>query len=286
MPLTYVVEHLNRCLTERHPASILASNSGLLYEGQRLSARINGIRIEPVQIPVYRTDGLALFAQDTRLAIRGRDSAPLNAPSLYLQAWDHHDVMYLDRLLRTLHALHHVSLHDGNAQAGRLILDVHPRHLQAVPAHHGLVFEQLLGHLGLRPEAIILRLACGRLAPSAQLRRAIENFAGRGYGLMLQVADVECDSLAQVRALGVSILSVNARALSHDLAGWTREARRLGLLTLVEDSGGSVDRGQARDLGIALIEGDGRFGADPRAVSRQVGRLHPPQCDDTLKLLL
>jgi len=283
MPLTYLVEHLNQRLQALHPDALLAGGSHIVYRDQTVLVNINGLSVTPVQSRVFKVKPPALIARESRLLIRNRAGEHLPQPLLYLQAWNSADIIFLDRLLRTLHSLHHVNQAADGLPQERLILDVHPRHLAAVPSGHGLVFEGLLQRLGLSPEQIILRLTPPAVADQEGFERAIENFTARGYHLMLELERPDRDWLLRGARLGIGYLALDGaleqNAEFSECGRWNELARRLGVQTLLTDVAAAATLDAAIALGFELVEGPALMAlasGDPVA-ARRVGRLvlHP-----------
>jgi hypothetical protein len=285
MPLTYLVEHLNQRLQALHPDAILAGNSRIEYRDQVVTANINGLSVTPVQSLVFKIKNPALIAKDSRLLIRNKAGETLPQQLLYLQAWNSADIIFLDRLLRTLHSLHHVNQAADGLPQDQLILDVHSRHLTSVPSGHGLVFESLLKSLGLSPEQIILRLTPPTTADQDSFGQAIENFCARGYRLLLELDRPDSEWLLHAVRLGISYIAVNGtrEQLSDfsNLVRWNDQARRLGLQTLLTDVADTQTLNAAISQGYELVEGPVLMAlskGDPVA-ARRVGRL-PLQAHD------
>lgn len=217
MPLTYVVEHLNRQLSDLHPASLIKNNSRFVYEDRKLWATVGAFHLEPRHWAVVDPASGKIVARDARLRVRDADGREHGADILYLQAWDAADVIFLDRFIRTLHALHHLDV--GNAGEESLILDVHVRHLAAVPTAHGQVFEQLLDTLGLSPRQIIFRIETDLVLSMPDVLLATRNFLECGYNLLAHCEQPDGSAVATLGAIGFRWAS-----LAPDGPGWGRSA--------------------------------------------------------------
>jgi len=280
MPLTYLVEHLNQRLRVLHPDAILASNSHIEYRDQRVTASINGLTVTPVQSLVFKVKKPVLIAKDSLLLISDKAGKSIPQQLLYLQAWNSGDIIFLDRLLRTLHSLHHVNQAIDGLPQEPLILDVHSRHLTSVPYGHGLVFESLLKSLGLSPEQMILRLNLPTAADRNSFAKAAENFRRRGYRLLLELDRPDSEWLQQAVSFGISYIAVNSFGQVRgsdcsDIAPWNDEARRLGLQTLLTDVADSAALNTAISQGYELVEGPilMAFSKDGSVAVRGVGQL-------------
>lgn len=233
MPLTQIVNYLNQYLPNIHPLAALGHKAMLRLDHGKLSAEVAGMRLLPFQLPVL-CNGRP-FARRARLTVLGPRGTRLSAEGLFLHAWEADDVIFLDRFLRTLHALYHLN---RRSEAGeRLVLDVHVRHLAAVPEQHGQWFEQLLARLGLLPGQIILRIEGSALLADAHARHAARSFAERGYRILAGGLSEENLHDSALTELGISwaapatalleqtghddrVLSAAARLRAHAIGLW------------------------------------------------------------------
>ena len=92
---------------------------------------------------------------------------------------DDEEFIYLDRLVRTLHALNYLT----KPTQGNLLLKVHNRHVLSVPSDHGLAFEEILKSCGLFPDQITLEIEIDNGDDSDRLVRAVHNYQSRGYAI-------------------------------------------------------------------------------------------------------
>lgn len=99
--------------------------------------------------------------------------------AVFVLPTDNDEFVYLDRLVRTLHALNYIT----RPTQGNLLLKVHARHVISVPSDHGLAFEEILRPCGLFPEQITLEIETDEISDTKHLVSAISNYRSRGYGI-------------------------------------------------------------------------------------------------------
>ena len=259
MPLTSVVQYFNEHLPDFHPQAQLGRDACFECLAGRVSARVAGYRLFPRQAPVLVTGTGEVFGWSGKVLIESDDGRRVSAKSLYVHAWDSEDVIFLDRFLRTLHALHHLSL--GDDRDGLLALDVHLRHVAALPERHGQVFETLLHRLGLAPCQIVLRLPGAALQGDPHVRAAALSFVRRGYGLLAARPPIADTDWALLRALGVQWVTPAAVAWQGAdyavvLGHWAQQAQDQGIGLWLDGIGSPAAVARAADLGADLIEGD------------------------------
>ncbi len=108
MPLSSGVDYYNVRLPELHPRAQLWRRSSYRLHRGVLTVQVAGFILTPYLVPVVQAATGALFGQRAKLFIRTEDGHPAPLESLYVQAWDADDAVFLDRFLRTFHALNHL----------------------------------------------------------------------------------------------------------------------------------------------------------------------------------
>ena len=259
MPLTSVVDYLNGRLSALHPRAHLRQRACYRIHRGRLTAEVAGFILLPALVPVVTAATGEVFGQRARLSVKTHDGQSVPPESLYVQAWDAEDVLYLDRFLRTFQALNY--LHQGYDGREPLTLDVHLRHLAAQPEHHSEVFEALLHHLGLRPDQVILRLDGQALHLDPHVQGAARSFTSHGYRLVAARPRIDRIDWDLLRSLGVHWVTPHHRDLETlldlgppDRCGPATQARPVGLWLDGVDSPQCL--ALARALGADLIEGE------------------------------
>lgn len=140
------------------------------------------IRLESHYLPIVearsgKTHGHAASLQAFGLSNR----QPIAAETVFVLPTDDAEFVYLDRLVRTLHALNYLT----RPIRGNLLLKVHARHVMSVPADHGLAFEEILRPCGLFPEQITLDIDVEGIEDTVHLIKAVASYRSRGYGIAI-----------------------------------------------------------------------------------------------------
>ncbi|MFC0338185.1 hypothetical protein SAMN05421848_2448 [Kushneria avicenniae] len=250
MPLTSVVAYFNQHLASFNPASSLHCQAEIHYASHHLeggiSARLGDLTLIP-DMRAIRTPGGDIMGWEGELMVQDGHQRSLRREALYLYAWDSEDIVFVDRFLRVLHALHYLhclSMAPLNALRGhdqwQLMLDVHWRHMRAVHDAHGEVFEGLLQRLGLSTRQIVLRLQAPMLIEDSHAHAAVRSFIQRGYTLLVDHLSVDDPAWSLMQSLGVCWVSPDTgRWQSHHTGQWVRhdqwvrEAHRHGLKVLL-----------------------------------------------------
>lgn len=255
MPLTYVVEHLNNELKRIHTNSRIQKSTEIKYDSNKVYAISNGFRIDPLQVPVFDVKQARTVASDTALSVLNSENKTINPNLLYLNIWDANDIIFLDRFLRTLHALNHINL--GRENKGQLILDVHIRHISSVPSQHGQVFEKLLSELGLTPSNITLRIDLNDIKDNQHARDAVQSFIDRGYQILATVNSLDEILLHDLSHLGVTWISANNLIDNHipQLKIWNLKANLLDLKTVLTEVNSNNTLNSALNIGFDIVSG-------------------------------
>jgi EAL domain-containing protein (putative c-di-GMP-specific phosphodiesterase class I) len=177
MPVEDLIRYFN--LADR-------SGEGTLYPiGERVEAWTAGFHLGSLFRPIVALANQQVVGHQALLAVRREDGTPATSEQVYKLCESQQSVVYLDRLCRTLHALNF--LDQRRHTGGYLQLSVHPRHLQAVPSQHGLVYEAILKRCGLAPEDIILEISRHDVDEQQHFAHALAAYRQRGYRLAIQL---------------------------------------------------------------------------------------------------
>ena len=238
MPLTDLVRHLNARSTAAHPGGGVP----FLAEDGCVSGQFAGRRLESHFLPIVETATGKFHGHAASLRVRGIAADPfLDFEGVFGLVRDEEDFVYLDRLIRTLHALNYLT----RPVRGNLLLRVHPRHVLGVAGNHGLAFEEILRPCGLVPDQITLELDVASIREEERFLRAVANYRARGYGIALSGvwASPGLEWVAKIRPdivrLGPDLVDPGT-----PLGAVTEPLHALGVRTLMEGaSTGRTDAG-------------------------------------------
>ena len=240
MPLTDLVRYFN--------LADAAGESTLYLEGERAAAWHMGLRLGSLFQPIVDLQRERVVGHRASLSARRADGTPVSSEAAYALCETGEAVVHFDRLCRTLHALN--LLAQRRQVGGYLQLAVHPRHLQAVPNQHGLVYEAILKRCGLGPADIVLEIDAGQGGANAGLGEAVNSYRQRGYRLALNVP-AEDALPAALLALRPDIVKLGlgvGRALLDS-------ARHAGVAVELSGIASGRDFALARAAGVELGQG-------------------------------
>lgn len=236
MPLTELVAWFNR-EQRRQYGQLVHTDTPLRTSGHEVTGVYAGFTLRSAFQAIFDSRSGHPVAFEALLRATTAQRTPVTPASVFSVPSTADEVIYLDRLCRTLHALNF--LLQGGEQKAALSLNVHPRHVAAVNTDHGRAFESVLRQCGLSPSGIVLELSSRALHQPQHLVEAVANYRQRGYQIALdgvrQVPDI-----AHLQALQpdwikfdptISELSHNKLRALLDSAreGLTRPAKQLVL---------------------------------------------------------
>lgn len=140
------------------------------------------LRLESHFLPIVETGSGRTHGHAASLQVFGLSNRqPIAPEAVFALPTDDAEFVYLDRLVRTLHALNYLT----RPTRGNLLLQVHARHVMSVPADHGLAFEEILRPCGLFPDQVTLEIDIEGIEETPHLIRAIASYRSRGYGIAI-----------------------------------------------------------------------------------------------------
>ncbi|MEI7612244.1 MAG: EAL domain-containing protein [Betaproteobacteria bacterium] len=254
MPLSDFVRYINA----QHPVSFSGSPSASSFvsEEGKVSAYYAGLRLESVFLEVLDAVTGELQGHAASLVVsRAETNMPLQPEVLYAQPRNDAEFIYLDRLVRTLHTLNHLTSIAPRSR-GTLLLGVHPRHVASVAADHGLAFEEILQSCGLFPQQITLEFEIDNQADTGFLVKAFGNYKSRGYGIAVSSLRANSAELAVLKEIQPAIVKLDPRLLSsaNDLKEYVDALHDLGAQVMIEGLNSALLRRTARENGIDLLQ--------------------------------
>lgn len=204
MPLNKLIDQFNAAAD--HGDAVLAAAGG------RVVAKMPGLQADSTYQPIVALERGMVIGHVAFLSVRRDDGAPLAPEALFAQAADPARVVRLDRLVRTLHTLNFLA--QRHHAGGYLYLQIHPRHLRAVPSRHGLVFEAVLKRCGLGPDDIFLEVDAPELAGDPHVHAALAAYRQRGYHLALDCGRSDPARLDDLLALRPEVVKLDFSRLA------------------------------------------------------------------------
>jgi len=266
MPLSDLVRNLNAPprVAPGQPVPSGLEEPFVAADG-RVFLHYANLRLESLFQPVLDAASGRLHGHAATLQAFGLSrQVPLLPEAVFVLPGTDAEFVYLDRIVRTLHALNYLT----QPQRGNLLLQVHARHVLSVPARHGLAFEEILRPCGLFPEQITLEIDSEGIDDLAHLKRAVASYRSRGYGIALGRFGRSRIELGLLRDLQPDIVRLDRQLLAgppQRLSGLVDTLHRLPLHVLADGLGAAAAQAIGIDLvqpprGKRLLHADGRPG--------------------------
>lgn len=259
MPLTELVHYFNK----RNRLAGGAGGDGLkVVDGRvraRFGTRVFGTLFQPV---ADRASGQVIGHEAHLQVLEGDDETALPAQAAFLDARDDDELIYLDRLARTLHALNF--LVEREQRDGFLALNVHPQLIRVVRDHHGHVFESVLSRCGLTPDRIVLELTDDGFEDLPRLAGAIAEYRERGYRIAIDNFGRHSSDLERLEALAPDIVKLDRSLIGHAghlslakrvMTEMSAEVRRLGMRVVCQCIENPLQLQVAGDAGVDWLQG-------------------------------
>ena len=182
----------------------------------------------------------------------GGDSA---APwKVFAQASDDSQLVQLDRLCRTVHALNYFPA----APAGNsLFLNIEKRLLNFVAADHGVYFEAILAKMGVAPGRVTIVMPASAIDDVVTFVRASISYRIRGYRVLAQLrsteeTDLEPLFLADPHYVAIDgLVPERSDAIARTVAALTRR----GIGSVARRIESEEQAQAARDVGFGFLQG-------------------------------
>lgn len=261
MPLTDLVHYLNGRNRERYGA-LLCPTDSLTQQDGHIVGHFAGLRLNSAYQPLVEARGGKVTGHEALLRATSKDGQAISPEAVFVLPCDSEQIVFLDRLCRTVHALNFL-LQTGQG-GGDLYLNIHPRHLLAVSAEHGLVFEAILKRCGLTPERVVLEILESAIDDTPLLAEAVAGYRSRGYRIAIddfgrnhsnfdRLWQLEPDVVKLDRSL-ISTAETNPR-VRRILPKLTDIVRELGAKSVFEGIENREQLAIAIDSGADLLQG-------------------------------
>lgn len=211
-----VVEYLNYREFPRYKGREKLPDT-VFVEYDRIRAHYASFQLDSVFQPVFDYtkrrvighEGLLSSLSKGNLALLGNVLMPERIFTLA----SNEDIIFLDRLARTLHTLNYLS----QGVEGLLHLNVHPQHLLSITADHGRVFAGIIRKCGLEPPQIVLEITEHPIEEKRALAEAVSSWQFKGYRIAIDGFGRQHAQIARVLKLKPDYLKLDRHFLLKGL---------------------------------------------------------------------
>jgi EAL domain-containing protein (putative c-di-GMP-specific phosphodiesterase class I) len=226
-------------------------------------ARFHQANLTSAFQPIVRSSDGGVAGHHALIRVNGDGGDSAQPWNVFAQAADDADLVQLDRMCRTVHALNYFP---KASAASSLFLNIEQRLLNFVSADHGAYFEAILAKMNVSPGRVTIVMPAGASEDPVTFVRAAISYRIRGYRVLAQLrATTEADLahlfLADPHYVAIDGLSPSPPSAKvegdriDDLARIVTTLSRRGIHTIARRIE-SVEQAQAaRDVGFGFLQG-------------------------------
>lgn len=261
MPLTDLIHYFNRRNRERYGEQLCPGDS-LTSIGGRIVGLFAKLNIETIFQPIVDAASGRLVSHEALLRARSTDGREVLPEAVFALPKNDDEIVFLDRLCRTVHALNYLLQTQQNGN--HLHLNIHTRHLRHIAADHGLVFEETLKRCGLAPAQVVFEIREDGSEDPARLLDAIGNYRNRGYRIAIDHFGLHHHDFKRLCLLTPDIVKIDATLLNEAIADPVKRfdlqeivdgAHRLGAQAIAEGIETPAQLALAQQAGIDHLQG-------------------------------
>lgn len=263
----------------------------LEVEGGRAVGHYDGLRLRSVFQTLFRTNTLRPVAWEALLRADGADGQAVPPEQAFQIPRTADEIVYFDRLCRTIHALNFVSLARPD---DLLFLNVGGGHLlSVVSGNHGDIFETLLRHCGLEPRQVVLEIIESRIENLGWLVEAVAAYQRRGYRVAIDDFGCQHSNFDRLWQLSPDIVKLDRSLLVQSEINPRARLILPKLVEIMHDLGAQVvcegietpsQHALAARIGVDLVQGFYYARPHPELVRQSGAGTHEPVMDATRRV--
>jgi EAL domain-containing protein (putative c-di-GMP-specific phosphodiesterase class I) len=193
-------------------AAVPAVGGLRIAEHGRAIGRYYGANIATAFQPWRMANGTEIAAVEAYARSHSKRGEDLSPWQLFADNAAADDLVTLDRLSRTVHAINYFLVGEGSLP---LVLNVDARLLETVPERHGEFFGRVLDILGVPSEQIIIEIRTTHQLDLTRLRSILASYRKHGFAIAVNAeGSIHARSLAEL--LKPDILMLDARGYFPD----------------------------------------------------------------------
>lgn len=231
-----------------------ASESSPLHRvgPRRVAGRFYGATLTSVFQPVVDARGRVAGHAAYVRSHAGSGDAELSPWQVFARAAGDDDLVRLDRLCRTVHAVNYFA---HAAPAWRLHLAVEHRLLVAVPGEHGRTFEGVLRAFGIATSRVVIELPASACESPAMLAGVLSNYRHRGYAVAVRVP-ATAEALGRVAPFRPDIVRLRGpETARHRLLSLVEAVHGMGARALIDHVESAAEHVAAQSAGADYAQG-------------------------------
>lgn len=189
MSLHDLTQHFNDVLKQQQEQLPHLPNTYFYLREGEFFARFGSQNFGNQFIPIVNAADNTIVGYESRLWVRTALGSAVPVDRVFDALTNLDEVVFLDRITRTLQALNFSVL---AADSGTLLsLGIQPRHILGVASGHGRTFDTILGDCGLATAKVILHTRIPAPEHFAHFRRALFSYSAFGYRVGIDIKSAQ-----------------------------------------------------------------------------------------------
>ncbi len=189
MALNDLTQHFNELLIQQQAALPQLPHTYFYEQDGQFYARFGSQQFGNQFLPIVCATDKQIFGYESRLWVRTALNSNIPVDDVFDALTSLDEVVFLDRITRTLQALNFAAL-EGHRGA-LLSLGIQARHILGVPSGHGRTFDTLLGDCGLATAKVLLHTRIPAEEHFGHFRRALFSYSAFGYRVGMHINNAE-----------------------------------------------------------------------------------------------
>jgi EAL domain-containing protein (putative c-di-GMP-specific phosphodiesterase class I) len=179
MPLRDLMQHFNDLLKQQQEVLPHLPKTYFYWRDEQFFARFGSQNFGNRFIPIIDELSNTVIGYESQLGVQTALGSAIPVDDVFDALSDLDEVVFLDRITRTLQALNFSAVpgHRGTF----LSLGIQPRHILGVSSGHGRTFDTILGDCGLATAKVLLHTTVPAPEHFAHFRRALFSYSAFGY---------------------------------------------------------------------------------------------------------
>lgn len=247
---------------ERPADGAASATRWLGFERGRAIGRYDGLRMRSAFQALFLAGTLTPVAFEALLRAHDADGRVIPPEQAFALPETPEDIVYFDRLCRTVHALNFARLARPD---DLLFLNVGGGHLlNVLGGTHGDIFETLLRHCGLKPHQVVLEIIESRIDDLGRLVEAVAAYQQRGYRVAIDDFGCQHSNFDRLWQLSPDVVKLDRSLIVQ--AEINPRARKIlpKLVDIIHDLGAQVvcegietpsQHALAASVGVDLVQG-------------------------------
>lgn len=185
MSLHDLTQHFNDLLKQQQELLPHLPNTYFYWRDGEFFARFGSQNFGNQFIPMLAAVDKKIIGYESRLWVRTALGSAIPVDDVFDALTNLDEVVFLDRITRTLQALNFSVLPENRGTL--LSLGIQPRHILGVETGHGRTFDTILGDCGLATAKVLLHTSIPAPEHFAHFRRALFSYSAFGYRVGMHI---------------------------------------------------------------------------------------------------